>query len=152
MTTVAQAILAKLDAIEERVKRIEENQDASFLQQEVEEVKKTATVTVPRKRSSHKTHLPPQLSRKIMEDSELKASTRKSYETTLMRLLDNSHIVPVLVEQRNLGKPYAKISRSSVKLMGQHYTEKVLASMLSVGLRYGVIERTADNKYRVGAI
>lgn len=157
MATVAELILKRLDAIETRLQRIEENQEASWLQEQVDEIKglpevpcSTATVSVSR--SPHKRHLPPKVARQLKDDKDLAENTRKTYENKLNRLLENADIIPVLVEQRNKGVPYKTLAEKSRQLFGTYYSSKTLSGFLSVGLRYQLIERNGKGQYQPGEV
>lgn len=159
MTTVAQLIIQKLAAIEDRLTQIEnrlDNQDAAFLHETVEPVK-TATVAVssrvtrkPRKRGRQRSHLPPRLNRALLADNRLAESTRNTYANTLRRLLETPQLIPALVDARNQGRLYEDIASDSELLLGREFTAKRLQNMVSVALRYDVIERTETGKYREG--
>jgi hypothetical protein len=158
MTTVAQLIIEKLTAIEDRLAQIEQridNQDTAFLN-EIVKPEKTATVSVTTKRkrkrttgNKHAKHLPHRIATKLLEDHELAESTRNTYANTLRRLLENTWMVPTLIAKRNQGVPYEYIARDP---QFSDYNSKRLQNMVSVGLRYGVIEREQDGKYREGKI
>lgn len=153
MTTVAQLIIDKLTSIDERLARLEEKVnglDASFLYEEVKN-EATAIVRTPRKRTAHAKHLPPRFARQLKDENDLTENTRNTYSSTLKRLAAaDIDFVPTLIAERNKGVPYAKIAHKSEKLFGRKYSEKTLANMLSVGLRFDIIERTPDRKYVTG--
>ncbi len=156
MTTVAQLIIEKLTAIEDRLAQIEQrldNHETAFLNDIVEPAT-TATVSVKptrkrKKGNRHAKHLPHRIATKLLEDHELAESTRNTYANTLRRLLENTWMVPTLIKKRNQGVPYEYIAQDP---QFSDYNSKRLQNMVSVGLRYGVIERESDGKYREGNI
>lgn len=157
MATVAQLIIERLDSIEARLKRIESNQETSWLDQQVDDIKglpevPSSTSTVSVTRSSHKRHLPPKVARQLKDDKDLAENTRRTYENKLNRLLENSSIVPTLVEQRNKGVPYKTLAEQSRQLFGKYYSAKTLSGFLSIGLRYQVIERNGKGQYKPGKV
>lgn len=153
MNTVAKLIIDKLNAIESRLERLEANMDSTaWLNEPVPEktaIVKTRKPRKPRASSKQSKHLPPAVAKRLMEDHELAESTRNTYANTLRRLLENDQMIPVLVDKRNEGMLYEDIAE--LPLM-EKYSRKRLQNMVSVGLRYGVIERTENGRYQVGCI
>lgn len=153
MNTVAKLIIDKLTAIESRLDAIEANLDnTAWLNEPVPEktaIVKTAKPRKPRASSKQSKHLPHRVAAKILEDHELAESTRNTYANTLRRLLENDQMIPILVDKRNEGMLYEDIAE--LPLM-EKYSRKRLQNMVSVALRYGVIERTENGRYQVGCI